>query len=160
PLHPFRRSSEECTRGTCCGSGGRWFRERKAGWRERSRDPAPAVRIERDTADLGAGDQASRDDIADLEAFHARLPLEAFGPIALAMGVFPNENELKALRSWLVPEFYLFYLDCGGKQRPRAERLSRLQRLRDATAVVRASLSPGGAWQNLPGGLLLAADED
>ncbi len=104
-------------------------------------------------------DEACQRENADFDAFAARLPVDAFEPIARALAVNAEPKNLAALRDWLLPEFHFFYLSIG-KQRSRAERLRRLKALRDAAAVVSASLGPGGAWVDLPWGILREIDGD
>jgi hypothetical protein len=96
--------------------------------------------------------------IEDRIAFEARFPLEAFEPIAKALGKSTEQRSLEALRSWLLPDFNLFYMSCVGIEPSRNDRLNGLKELRDAAAVVNASLRPGGIRKDLPWDLLKAAN--
>jgi len=70
-----------------------------------------------DEADV---DQARRDEIADLEAFEARFPLEAFEDIARALGVSTERPSLEVLRQWLREDFSWFCSSRVGDKSSRA----------------------------------------
>jgi hypothetical protein len=88
-------------------------------------------------------DEAARDEIADLEAFEARFPRDAFEPIARALNVPPTPENNSAIRGWLMPYLEESFSGNVVKKPTVPERRKELRRLRDALALVwRAS----GRW--------------
>jgi hypothetical protein len=69
-------------------------------------------------SDEGSPDEAMGEKIA----FEARFQLEAFKPIALALGKSDTPKSLGALRDWLLPYFDLFISRTGREPR-RAEQI-------------------------------------
>jgi hypothetical protein len=85
-----------------------------------------------------------------MAAFEARLPLEAFEPIAVGLQKSTDPQSLNALRGWLLEDFYLF---CSGRtENPR----TRIKRKRDMTkrskaaAALLASIKGGSFHHRLP----------
>jgi hypothetical protein len=96
-------------------------------------------------------DEAIREQIA----FEARFPLEAFKPIACALGRSAEPQSLKALQGWLLPYFDLYV--CGTGTGPsRAERRKSLEELRGAATTLIASVGVRGLWLELPWDLVEA----
>jgi hypothetical protein len=100
-------------------------------------------------SDQDAGDEASRDQIADLEAFEARFPPKAFAGVARALGLPRDPRELSSLRCSLIEPFRFFYEGCG-EEPTRAERVAGLCKLRDAARILlRLDPVDGDAWAGL-----------
>jgi hypothetical protein len=90
-------------------------------------------------SDRGVGDETSGDDpLRDL--LEARLPPEAFEPIACALGKSIDRPSVEALRQWLLPTFCCFYASCTTDKRYRAERERELRKRCEAAAALLASL--------------------
>jgi len=66
---------------------------------------------------------------------------EAFKGVAEALDLPPELKYLSALRSWLLPEFYFFFVNCPGKEASRDERMRRLEERRNAATTL---LKSGG----------------
>jgi hypothetical protein len=99
--------------------------------------------------------------IKDRIAFEARFPLEAFEPIAQALGKSAEPKSLEELRGWLLPYFDLF-LSGTGIEPSREERKKSLVELRDAArtllkSVLLKSVGIGGLGLDLTWGLVKAA---
>jgi hypothetical protein len=101
-------------------------------------------------SDQDAGDEASRDEIVDLEAFEAQFKQDDFAGVAEALGLPPDPETLAWLRSLLLPEFRFFVATCPGEKVSREERIDRAKKLRDAAATLDNLLGPGGARSGLP----------
>ena len=87
---------------------------------------------------------------AEMADFEARFPLEAFEPIAKALGKSTEQQSLEALRSWLLPYFDLFR-SRSVKEPFRAERMKSLIELREAARTLLKSVRVGGGlWLELP----------
>jgi hypothetical protein len=92
-------------------------------------------------------EEAFRDDMA---AFRARLPPEAFEPIAVALGKSTVPQSLNAVREWLLPEFYFFFINCPGEEPSREERIRQLEELQRATtALLKSVRITGGLTRTL-----------
>jgi hypothetical protein len=102
--------------------------------------------------DEDAEEEAFRDDMA---AFRARLPPEAFEPIAVALGKSTVPQSLNAVREWLLQDFYFFHSSCTADPRARTKRERELMRRSKAAAALLASIKPG----SLPGKLRDVFDE-
>jgi hypothetical protein len=101
-------------------------------------------------SDPDAGDEASRDEIAALEAFEAQFKQDDFAGVAQALGLPPDPETLAWLRDLLLPEFRFFVESSSGEKLSREERIARLEELRDAAVTLDASLGPGGTKSGLP----------
>jgi hypothetical protein len=97
-----------------------------------------------------AVEEAVRDEIADLEAFEARFPADAFEAAAEVLGIAEDPEAQARLRYCLLPEFRFFLANCSGEKLTREERMKRLKFLRDAATALQVSLGPGGARLLLP----------
>ena len=86
-------------------------------------------------SDQHTGDEASHDD-PHWEAFVDCFPPEAFAGVAEGLGAEPRPKVLSVLRSWLLPEFYLFLFNCPGGEMSREERVRRLEERRDAAVTL------------------------
>jgi len=90
-------------------------------------------------SDQDAGNEASRDDpLWDL--LEARLPPEAFEPIACALEKSIDRPSVEVLREWLLPTFCSFYASCTTDKRFRTERERELRERSEAAAALLASL--------------------
>src|SRR5437899_6485064 len=86
----------------------------------------------------------------EMAAFEARFPLEAFAPIARALGKHATPQNLEALRSWLLRYFDL--LSSSTTEEPsREERKKSFVELREAaTTLLKSVRVGGGLWLELP----------
>jgi hypothetical protein len=101
-------------------------------------------------SDQDAGDEASRDQIAALEAFEAKFKPEDFAGVAQALRLPEEPETLSWLRNLLLPDFRLFVECSAGKKATREEQISRLEKLRDTATGLEALLRPGGTRSGLP----------
>jgi hypothetical protein len=88
-------------------------------------------------------DAASRDDIADLEAFEARFPAEAFEDIARALGVSADRPNLEVLRELLREDLYWFCSTRVGDKGVRAKHARELKTRARAAATLLSFLRSG-----------------
>jgi hypothetical protein len=100
--------------------------------------------------DQVAADEASRDQIADLEAFEAKFKPENFAGGAHTLCLTDDPETLCCLRSLLLPEFRFFIESCSGAKATREEQVSRLERLRNTATELDGLLGPGGSQSGLP----------
>lgn len=105
-------------------------------------------------SDEDADEAAIREQIA----FYARFPLEAFEPIAHALGKSVRPQSLEAARDWLLPCFDFAFGGRGksrGKKRTRDDQIKTLVKLRDAATTLLKS----GLWRHLPLDVVEAASD-
>jgi hypothetical protein len=70
--------------------------------------------------------------------------------VAEALRSAPEPQVLSTLRSWLLPEFYFFFLSCAGEEPTREEKIGQLEKQRDAaTALLRSIRITGGLTRTL-----------
>jgi hypothetical protein len=100
-------------------------------------------------SDQGAGDEASRDQIAALQAFEAQFKPEDFAGVAQALRLPEEPETLCCLRNLLLPEFRLLVESCSGAKATREEKISRLEKLRGEATALEALLGPGGTQSGL-----------
>jgi hypothetical protein len=101
-------------------------------------------------SDEGVGDEASRDQIAALEAFEAKFKPEDFVDVGHALRLTEEPETLSWLRELLLPEFRYFVESCSGRKVSREEKIDRLGKLRNAAATLDVLLGPGGTQSGLP----------
>ena len=89
-----------------------------------------------------ADEEAFPDEMA---AFEARFPPEAFAGVAAALRSAPEPQVLSTLRSWLLPEFYFFFISCPGEEPSRQEKIRQLEEQRDAATALLRSLKITGS---------------
>jgi hypothetical protein len=101
--------------------------------------------------------EEDRDEEAWWDEIGARFPLEAFEPIAKALGKRATPQNLEALRSWLRPYFDLWPSNTT-EEPSREERKKSFVELREAaTTLLKSVRVGGGLWRELPVNVVMAA---
>jgi hypothetical protein len=91
-------------------------------------------------SDSANEDAALQVEIAEREGFEARFPPEAFGGIAVAMGLLPEPGVLSGLQRSLLHPFYSFYVIGSGESLSREQWICGLAEMRDAARALLKSL--------------------
>jgi hypothetical protein len=113
-------------------------------------------------SDSGSG-EAERQADAQPEAFEAHFQPEAFKPALQALGFSPTSENLGTIRDWLMPCLDQWFSGSVVKKPSRAERITKMKKLRDALALVRDASHPRDIAASLPwtlGDVSSGADED
>jgi hypothetical protein len=93
-------------------------------------------------SDQDAGDEAPGSDPL-WKVIEARFPLEAFEPIACALGESVERPSVEALRGWLLPDFCAFYASCITDKVFRTRRVRELKTRSKAAVALLSSLQSG-----------------